>query len=641
MKKVYTFVIILLLGLSANIFSQTNTWTGNSDQNWNNTGNWSQGHVPTSGEDVVIPNVVTATIFVNTAAVCNSFTMNGGGLAVTVTISGTNGLTVTGAVSIGAGASSAANKVLSVGSGYLSCGSVNISATTNADRNSSITVSTGTVTVYGNITMGDTNDLFTFTGSGTLNVSGDMSGGTFTASTSTVSFNGYGNPQLVGSYTYNNLNLAGGGSKTVSGVTVNGILTMQGTATTSAAPTYGASSSLVYSGSSGQVTGPEFLSSMSRPVTINNSNGVTLNGSKTLNNTLTFISGNLYTTGSYTLTLGSSGTLSGEAADRYLVGNLSVTMNVGSGLSTMGNIGITLLIGADVGTVTVNRVSGTAPTGSGHKLNRSWAITSSVSASRNITLTWVSNDDGNVDLSQAIAYLSTDNGTNWGLVSSSQDVSSSRSITTTGVSLSGTSSLLTVSDAATPLPVELTSFTASVSNGTVNLKWETVTEVNTYGFDVERSVDNKTWTKIGFVAGAGNSNSPKNYSFADQPDGRASFSYRLKQIDVGGAYKYYDPITVSLSGGDKAQLMQNSPNPFNPSTAIKYYIPQAVDVTITIYDILGRVVTKLVNSQVEAGYHVVYWNGRDRFGNAAASSVYIYRLTAGSFTEIKKMNLLK
>jgi hypothetical protein len=192
-----------------------------------------------------------------------------------------------------------------------------------------------------------------------------------------------------------------------------------------------------------------------------------------------------------------------------------------------------------------------------------------------------------------------------------------------------------------PLPVELTSFSGFAINNIVTLKWSTATEVNNYGFDVERSVDNKTWTKIGFVAGAGNSNSPKNYSFKDEPNGGASFSYRLKQIDVGGAYKYYDPITVSLSGGDKAQLMQNSPNPFNPSTAIKYYIPQAVDVTISIYDILGREVTKLVNSQVEAGYHVVYWNGRDRFGNAAASSVYIYRLTAGSFTEIKKMNLLK
>ena len=216
-----------------------------------------------------------------------------------------------------------------------------------------------------------------------------------------------------------------------------------------------------------------------------------------------------------------------------------------------------------------------------------------------------------------------------------------RAYSGSGPTYSELSSTPTTFYTGTILPVELSSFTATVSGGAVNLKWSTATEVNNYGFNVERSTDNKFWTEIGFVAGAGNSSSPKNYSFTDQPDGAISFSYRLKQIDVGGAYKYYDPITVSLSGGDKAQLMQNSPNPFNPSTAIKYYVPQAVDVAIAIYDVLGREVTKLVNGQVEAGYHVVYWNGRDRFGNAAASGVYIYRLTAGNFNEIKKMNLLK
>ena len=87
--------------------------------------------------------------------------------------------------------------------------------------------------------------------------------------------------------------------------------------------------------------------------------------------------------------------------------------------------------------------------------------------------------------------------------------------------------------------------------------------------------------------------------------------------------------------------MQNSPNPFNPSTAIKFFIPDNSDVTIKIYDMLGREVTTLINQQSTAGYHIVYWNGRDSYGRDAASGVYLYRLTAGSFTETKKMNLLK
>ena len=192
------------------------------------------------------------------------------------------------------------------------------------------------------------------------------------------------------------------------------------------------------------------------------------------------------------------------------------------------------------------------------------------------------------------------------------------------------------------LPVELTSFSASVANGsTVNLTWKTATEVNNYGFDVERSTGNSNWQKIGFVAGSGNSNSPKDYSFTDNPSGATSFSYRLKQIDVGGSFQYYDPVTVNLALSSEPKLLQNSPNPFNPSTAIKFYTPDASDVSIKVYDVLGREITTLINKQTTAGYHIVYWNGRNSRGENVASGVYLYRLTAGSFSETKKMNLLK
>jgi hypothetical protein len=191
------------------------------------------------------------------------------------------------------------------------------------------------------------------------------------------------------------------------------------------------------------------------------------------------------------------------------------------------------------------------------------------------------------------------------------------------------------------LPVELASFSASVKGSTVQLTWSTATEVNNYGFDVERSSGNSGWQKIGFVAGAGNSNSPKDYSFTDNPSGGTSFSYRLRQIDVAGSFKYYDAVTVNLTLSDEPQLLQNSPNPFNPSTSIKFYIPNNSDVSIKIYDVLGREVTTLVNQQTTAGYHIVYWNGKDSRGEDVSSGIYLYRLTAGSISQTKKMNLLK
>jgi hypothetical protein len=89
------------------------------------------------------------------------------------------------------------------------------------------------------------------------------------------------------------------------------------------------------------------------------------------------------------------------------------------------------------------------------------------------------------------------------------------------------------------VPVELIMFTASVVNNSVNLKWETATEVNNYGFDVERRADKNNWEKIGFVQGHGTTNFPMSYSFFDNDITLAgTYYYRLKQIDIDGTYEY-------------------------------------------------------------------------------------------------------
>ena len=191
------------------------------------------------------------------------------------------------------------------------------------------------------------------------------------------------------------------------------------------------------------------------------------------------------------------------------------------------------------------------------------------------------------------------------------------------------------------LPVELSSFTGYSNENSIILKWQTATEVNNYGFDIERKQGSENWSKIGFVAGSGNSNSPKSYSFTDHPTGGRSFSYRLKQIDNDGTYEYYDAITLSIEGLGKAKLLQNNPNPFNPSTEIKFYIPNDTKVKIVIYDILGREVVTLLNEEKQAGYHIIYWNGNDKKGNVATSGIYLCRLIADNYVETKKMNLLK
>ena len=198
-----------------------------------------------------------------------------------------------------------------------------------------------------------------------------------------------------------------------------------------------------------------------------------------------------------------------------------------------------------------------------------------------------------------------------------------------------TSVIMTVKYIIPPFPVELTSFTAVVINETVQLNWETATEVNNYGFDIERKTEG-SWHKIGFVAGNGNSNSPKEYSFIDKnPYGGSSFVYRLKQIDNDGAYEYYNEVEVDLVPGGY-ELFQNYPNPFNPSTNIKFSLPEDARVSIKVYDILGSLVDEIVNKEFKAGYHQVEFDA-----SSYKSGIYFYRLEAENFVQTKKMNFLK
>ena len=192
-----------------------------------------------------------------------------------------------------------------------------------------------------------------------------------------------------------------------------------------------------------------------------------------------------------------------------------------------------------------------------------------------------------------------------------------------------------------PVPVELVSFTAEAKSGKVVLNWQTATEVNNYGFEVERQVGSMqstvgNWTKIGFVDGHGNSNSPKRYNFTDSnPTGGTTFSYRLKQIDNDGTYEYSDIVEVEFVPTEFV-LFQNYPNPFNPTTKIKYSIPKESNVTIKVFDILGEEVMTLVNEKQEAGSYDVDFDGSN-----LVSGIYIYQMQAGEFSNTKKMLIIK
>ena len=123
------------------------------------------------------------------------------------------------------------------------------------------------------------------------------------------------------------------------------------------------------------------------------------------------------------------------------------------------------------------------------------------------------------------------------------------------------------------------------------LKWETATEINNYGFEIERrkignivlemedknftsTNDESTisqWSNVSFVSGSGTSNSPKNYSFTDRNLSLGRYAYRIKQIDQDGTFKYSQSVEMEVGLVPKVlTLSQNYPNPFNPATVINF-----------------------------------------------------------------------
>jgi hypothetical protein len=196
----------------------------------------------------------------------------------------------------------------------------------------------------------------------------------------------------------------------------------------------------------------------------------------------------------------------------------------------------------------------------------------------------------------------------------------------------------------TALPVELSSFTAQVlRNGGVQLDWTTETEIDNYGFELERRIVSKhstigNWEKIGFVEGQGNSNSPKEYSFLDEGISYGKYLYRLKQIDTDGTFEYSDEIEVDAGEIPNGFVLeQNYPNPFNPSTTIRFAINESVPATLKIYDALGNEVAELFNEKSEARkiYNIEFDGGN------LSSGIYFYKLETPSRIIHRKMILIK
>lgn len=191
------------------------------------------------------------------------------------------------------------------------------------------------------------------------------------------------------------------------------------------------------------------------------------------------------------------------------------------------------------------------------------------------------------------------------------------------------------------VPVELASFKAAGTQNGVVLTWETASETNNLGFEIERSRDNNVFNTIGFVNGNRTTTERSIYTFLDKAVTNGKYYYRLKQIDFNGNYEYSKVLEVDFSVPAEFNLSQNYPNPFNPSTMLQFGLPVESDVTLSVYNSLGELVETLVQGRLNAGTHKVNFEV-----SGLSSGLYLYSIHAkGSngveFTKTSKMFLLK
>ncbi len=584
-------------------------------------------------------------------------TLNGNLINNGATTSGSGGLTIAGTAtqSIGAFTTTGTVSMTKTGGTATFTGNVNGGALTLNGNGGTLDLGAGLTHIF---TGAWTRTNGTLLGnSSTIKIGGSVTGtgGTFTCGTGTVEWNAAG-AQTIASVTYNNLTLSGSGAKTIATATtatVNGTLLMNGTATLTLAGTgtltYGGSAVLSYGGSALQTTGAELPLTMAGGVTINNSYGVTLNRATTINGALTLTNGNFTTTTTNLLTLGSAAVISDGSASSFVNGPMAHSWTTATATKTYpigsGSIyrPVTVALTTPVSPVLRMQMVNSNAGGNKGALDaisiiryfQSSLISGTAASGGTVMLIYGADDNVSNSANLVVAQSTTVSGTYSSLGMSANDASS---VTSNSYNPASGDFLLIGSTGGNGLPVELTSFMASVSSAVVTLHWSTISEVNNYGFEIERrTIASSTWTKIGFVAGNGTSNSSHSYSYTDNTATTGKYVYRLKQVDNGGVFKYSQESEVSFNIPSSTTLYQNYPNPFNPTTTIEFTLAETSNVTLKIFDMLGREVAKLIDGEREAG--IVYKEVLD--ASKLSSGLYFYYLRTAKSVQAKKLMLLK
>ena len=187
---------------------------------------------------------------------------------------------------------------------------------------------------------------------------------------------------------------------------------------------------------------------------------------------------------------------------------------------------------------------------------------------------------------------------------------------------------------ATIVPVELVSFIAKAVDKKIELNWHTATEVDNYGFNIERSANGKEFEKIGWIDGNGTTIEEQRYNFVDE-DAKPNqiYYYRLQQMDFGGTHSYSEVVTASLIDKHTAYVGDIAPNPTSHAqvTYMEVRLSQAQDVQLQTFNVAGQLMQKRV-ANLEKGNNYVRLDISE-----LVAGTYFVKTTIGATVEYRKL----
>lgn len=360
--------------------------------------------------------------------------------------------------------------------------------------------------------------------------------------------------------------------------------------------------------------------------------------------------------GAQTLTLQGGGALTLDNGSTLDLGSATMLVETGGGRVTGGSgtltatrtlsapdganvagLGLAITSAADLETTTVTRGHVVQTAGSHEGVARYYELESTSNAELNATLVFHYTDAelNGLDEDSLRLYRSDDGGTSW----TERDGPVDPAANTVAAADVTPFARWTAASSEAPLPVELTAFEAVRDGDAVHLSWQTASETDNAGFEIQERENGGEgeWQNLGFVEGAGTTGEPQGYAFTAEGLDVGTYAFRLKQVDRDGTAAYSAEVEVTLGLEAAYRLSKPAPNPTRGTATMKLTVREPQHVRVTAYDALGRRVTTLYDGDLEA-HHAE----RIRFvGRRLPSGPYFLRATGETFTATRRVTLVR